>query len=202
MASPTTPTRPRTPQRHTPQATASSVEVPCSATSRPHATPLAVATPMRTPVKEPGPVPVSTASSCSRFMPHWASMPSITLTSCSFACRRHIWSALAIISKPQGFPASSTSMRPKAQASMSVEVSTARMFHAHGAPCFTAFTFDACLSSSSYRGARWRRALYPKLTGKARCAQTHGQAGLPSPLLPTVPPRARARRRRHPRARA
>ena len=124
MASPATATRPRTPESQARHATASSVEVPCSAQPRPQEMPLAVAMPMRTPVNDPGPRPTSTASTSDMVLPAAASVSSAVVVSSTFARRRQRWSPLA--STRTSAPPSRGVHSATAQASMSVEVSRAR----------------------------------------------------------------------------
>ena len=80
-----------------------------------------MAMPMRTPVNEPGPRPTSTASRSPIERPASASAARAVVTSSTLAWRRHIWSREAsTVTEP------SAATRPTAQASMSVDVSSAR----------------------------------------------------------------------------
>ncbi len=127
MASPMTAAGPRYPDSQRPQATASSVEPPRRGTPRPQARPFAVAMPMRTPVKDPGPRPTSTRSRSDMERPASERTPSAVVVSSTFAWRRQRWSAQASCSTLGSHPGLGADVtRWSAQASMSVEVSRER----------------------------------------------------------------------------
>ena len=64
------------PRERAPQAMASSVDTPTHGLSVPSASPLTVATPMRTPVNEPGPCATAKASTSESETPQFASSAS------------------------------------------------------------------------------------------------------------------------------
>ena len=125
MASPATANLPRMPFFQADHAIASSAEAPKSGSPAPQAIPFAVATPMRTPVNEPGPRPTSTASTSDIPQPALVSASRTDPTSSTLAWRRQRRSAEARTSRAA--PLDSRDVhRATAQASMSVDVSNAR----------------------------------------------------------------------------